>query len=160
MLGQVFIFICFLFLYNSLIFCKAQNQTHIFLFMASWHLIQEADVADGRAGHPCSWVLCTCYRSKLHFKNRAPWSVDCSPRHSCILMLGDDDLTTPDQQRAKDDVIFIFTFACTSQFIHFLSVFTLIAFASVVIDARVCVQSHIYRILNIWMYIRCLPQGI
>ena len=124
--------------------------------MASRHLIQEADIADGRAGHPCSWVLQSCCGSQLCSKNRAPQSVDHSPRHSHIPTLGDDDSTMPDWQHAKDNVIIIFTFACTSQFIHFLSIFTLIAFASIVIDARVCVQSHIYRIPNIWMYIRCL----
>ena len=79
------------------------------------------------------------------------------PRHSRILMLGDDDSTTPDRQYAKDDIIFIFTFARTSPFIDFLSVFSLITFASAVIDARVRVQPLIYRIPNNCMYIRCLP---
>ena len=72
-------------------------------------------------------------------------------------MLGDDNSMTPDRQHAKDNLIFIFTFAHTSPFIHFLSIFSLIAFASAVIDARVRMQPLIYRIPNKCMYIRCLP---
>ena len=102
-------------------------------------------------------MLCTCYGAKSRSRNRAPRSMGRPLRHSCILMVGDDDLTTPDQQHAKDDIIFIFTFARTSPFIHFLSVFSLIAFASAVIDTRVHVQPLIYRIPNKRMYIRCLP---
>ena len=143
MLGQGIIFICFLFLYNFLTFCKAWYQTLIFLVMASWHLIQEADIVDGKAGCLCSWVLCTCYRAKSCSKNRAPQSVDCSPRHSHILMLGNNDSTMPDRQHAKDDVIFIFYFCHTSQFIHFLSIFGSIAFAAAVTDARVH-MNHIF----------------
>ena len=125
--------------------------------MASQHLIQEADIADGKAGCLHLWVLCTCYRAKSHSRNRAPRSVGCFSRHSHILTLGDDDLTMPDWQHAKDDVIFIFIFAHTSPFIHFLSIFSLIVFTSAVIDARVCMQPYIYRIPNQYMYIRCLP---
>ena len=154
---RVLFFIYLLFLYNSLTCCKAQYWTLIFLLMASGHLIQKADIADGRAGSLRSWVLRTCYGAKSHSRNRAPQSVGHPPRHSHILMLGDDDSMRLDQQHAKDSIIFIFTFAHTSPFIHFLSVFSLMAFASTVIDARVCVQPHIYRTPSECMYIRCLP---
>ena len=138
-------------------FCKARYWTLIYLLMSSQHLIQEADIMDGRAGSLRSWVLRTCYGAKSRSRNRAPRSMGRPPRHSHILMLGNDDSTTLDQQHAKDDIIFMFTFARTSPFIDFLSIFSLITFASAVIDTRVCVQPLIYRIPNNCMYIRCLP---
>ena len=44
----------FLFSFNLLIFLQVLFLTHTLLLTASRHLIQEADVTDGRAGCPCS----------------------------------------------------------------------------------------------------------
>ena len=82
----------FLFSFDLLILLQVLFFTHILLLTASRHLIQEADITDGRAGHPHLWVLCTCCGSELHSVNRAPQSVDCPPSYSCTLKLGDDDL--------------------------------------------------------------------
>ena len=112
---------------------------------------------DGRAGQSCSWVLHTCCGSELCSVNRAPRSADCSLSHSLILMLGDDDLTTLDQQ------LFIFRcyhfsiFILISQFIRFHLFFNLTFILLIVIGARVCTQSHVSSFPKASLYKRCPP---
>ena len=94
---------------------------HSSLLMASQHLTQKADVADGRAVCLRSWVLRTCCGSELCSVNRAPRSMGRSPRHSHILTLGDDDTTMPDRQLIKINDIKLSIFIFISKFVHFLA---------------------------------------
>ena len=110
-----------MFLFIICTFLQDSRFRHFPLLMASWHLIQEADIAYGRAGCLCSWVLHTYCGSELSSVNRAPRSVSHSLRHSHIPMLGDDNSTTPDRQLFKINDAKFSIFIFISKSVHFLS---------------------------------------
>ena len=121
-------------------FYKAQRLPNIFLFVASWCLIQEADITDGRAGHPHSWVLHSCCRSKSCSKNRAPRSMGCSLRNTHTPMLGDDNSITPINSSLTMTSVIRSIFIQGSWLVHFPAHFSLILYDFILIDARVRIQ--------------------